>query len=952
MSPAFDPYHVWLGIPPQDQPPDHYRLLGIARFEDDPEVIEQAADRQLAFLRAQLGTPHRDLALQLQREIHAARLVLLDPRKKHEYDLALRQTFVQGPSATNEGLAAVSAENRVPQAAIARILAALIAPFVFLWNRPAFVALLATTIVMTAALFVVLTPPDDRQESGPLQVATAAKEQPPSVPQGPIQTTPREPQSQQEVQPPNGPANASSSPTSSLLATGPQVTQTLPGAETATPSPSQAASLQPLARGLIGRVSVSGEDLGVIVRYSPGESFSQSVMDRLTKQYGLSAGDQRLVLSGIIRVQCPDNVPALPVFIKITTEPGHFNIVSIAIDGRPLPLPADSQEGAFNASLVLTRGDHPITCQLQGKDFGNVFRLEIGPLLGLQQEQTEPRSSTEQEWVYVGYSGEDLAKANELPTLGRHALNDEIGLLAVDELMPGQVNEVAPSQPQSTPLATVTTNQGRKPVPLQTDLLRAREEIRAKYRKDLQEATAPAARALLAKTMLKEGNSETDPARQYMLYEEARELAIAAGDPDLTVQAGEAIALAFEVDSWPMHVTAMNQLAKGARTPQTRENVLGILSPLCDSAIAEDRYDVADSLLDLASSLASQLRDPVRREQFSRRRDEVKMAANAFETIKRHLEVLQQNPDDPQANEAVGRFYCFVKHDWKKGLPYLAKAETVLLRTVAQSELNRQVGAASQLQLGDDWWAIGETLADPEKSAVRRHAGYWYLQCAGRLSGDAAQRATARLAESGRIIDLLALAASRRITVVGSWQIGPKSIVSSPDASAQIIFSVVPPAEYDLVVEIQSVPLPPPVRGQSAGSQRTDPTLDVGRGAFAVGLIQGRRQFLAVTDFQIPNQGLFSFLADYDKKGPDPANPTFRPMAVIRNQRPTVLVYSVKRTGVTVTANGMPIIRYDGDYSQLSMPQGWTAANQPRLFFATRLAIYRITRAELQDIGE
>ena len=28
---AFDPYHKWLGIPPKQQPPDHYRLLGVER---------------------------------------------------------------------------------------------------------------------------------------------------------------------------------------------------------------------------------------------------------------------------------------------------------------------------------------------------------------------------------------------------------------------------------------------------------------------------------------------------------------------------------------------------------------------------------------------------------------------------------------------------------------------------------------------------------------------------------------------------------------------------------------------------------------------------------------------------------------------------------------------------------------------------------------------------------
>ena len=28
---AFDPYHQWLGIPPEQQPPDHYALLGLKR---------------------------------------------------------------------------------------------------------------------------------------------------------------------------------------------------------------------------------------------------------------------------------------------------------------------------------------------------------------------------------------------------------------------------------------------------------------------------------------------------------------------------------------------------------------------------------------------------------------------------------------------------------------------------------------------------------------------------------------------------------------------------------------------------------------------------------------------------------------------------------------------------------------------------------------------------------
>ena len=40
MAEKFDPYYKWLGIPPQDQPPHHYRLLGIELFEPDRDVID------------------------------------------------------------------------------------------------------------------------------------------------------------------------------------------------------------------------------------------------------------------------------------------------------------------------------------------------------------------------------------------------------------------------------------------------------------------------------------------------------------------------------------------------------------------------------------------------------------------------------------------------------------------------------------------------------------------------------------------------------------------------------------------------------------------------------------------------------------------------------------------------------------------------------------------------
>ena len=50
-NPAFDPYYKWLGIPPDEQPPNYYRLLAVGTFEENPDVIEAAASQRIRHLR-------------------------------------------------------------------------------------------------------------------------------------------------------------------------------------------------------------------------------------------------------------------------------------------------------------------------------------------------------------------------------------------------------------------------------------------------------------------------------------------------------------------------------------------------------------------------------------------------------------------------------------------------------------------------------------------------------------------------------------------------------------------------------------------------------------------------------------------------------------------------------------------------------------------------------------
>lgn len=94
---AFDPYYRWLGIPPKDQPPNHYRLLGIEPFECDPDVISNGADRQMVHIRSFQSGKHGDVCQAILNEIAAARVCLLDPAGKDKYDQDLKYDLTPRP---------------------------------------------------------------------------------------------------------------------------------------------------------------------------------------------------------------------------------------------------------------------------------------------------------------------------------------------------------------------------------------------------------------------------------------------------------------------------------------------------------------------------------------------------------------------------------------------------------------------------------------------------------------------------------------------------------------------------------------------------------------------------------------------------------------------------------------------------------------------------------------
>ncbi|MGB0597695.1 MAG: hypothetical protein ACPGLY_13490 [Rubripirellula sp.] len=157
MSDAlFEPYYTWLGILPEDHPPNLYRLLGIAVLEQNFDVIESAAQRQIRHLRTQAIGPKLEFSQEPLNEVAAARATLLNPACKAEYDLALMQS--------QAGREMVQESSQSALAGASSIISPSVTPArrtsrkkKTSWNKPLLVSgLLVVSVVISIALLKAL----------------------------------------------------------------------------------------------------------------------------------------------------------------------------------------------------------------------------------------------------------------------------------------------------------------------------------------------------------------------------------------------------------------------------------------------------------------------------------------------------------------------------------------------------------------------------------------------------------------------------------------------------------------------------------------------------------------------------------------------------------------------------------------------------------------------------
>lgn len=272
----------------------------------------------------------------------------------------------------------------------------------------------------------------------------------------------------------------------------------------------------------------------------------------------------------------------------------------------------------------------------------------------------------------------------------------------------------------------------------------------AMIRKTHKDGYRASDKAAFAEKLLQEANeSKGDTTAQFALLQEAKKLAAEASQGELVFEVIDAMASEYDVNGSQLKAEVLEQAAKKARlTPDQRTAIAEAALQVIDDAIAEDNLDTAKRVGKLAIQLARPTKDKDLIQDVLAKNKDVEALANAFADVQEAMATVKQNPNDPEANLAVGKYLCFTKSDWKKGVPMLALGNDSKLKNVATQDLKEAASSTEQVKLGDNWWSYAEIQKGILQKRVQGRAAYWYRQALPGLTGMVKDEVKKRLKES------------------------------------------------------------------------------------------------------------------------------------------------------------------------------------------------------------
>ncbi len=293
----------------------------------------------------------------------------------------------------------------------------------------------------------------------------------------------------------------------------------------------------------------------------------------------------------------------------------------------------------------------------------------------------------------------------------------------------------------------------RPPVPDADALAKAESLFQEVYGEQREAAKTAEERLALARTLLGEAaRIRNEPAGYFVLLRNAQQVAADAADIQTALEAADRMIQAFEVDPIETKVRCLSAVAEVAKLSTQCRPLAKQAFSLVDTAVEEENFEAAIQLGDIARKAAQSAREYKLGKAITARMEEIEEAKEASDLYEKAVARLEEEPTNAAANLAAGRYLCFVKGDWERGVPMLALGSDAALKALAVKELENPTSVDAQVALGDGWWDLAETREDREKVSLLVRAGHWYGQVRVRpITGLVKSKVEQRVAEIAKL---------------------------------------------------------------------------------------------------------------------------------------------------------------------------------------------------------
>lgn len=293
---------------------------------------------------------------------------------------------------------------------------------------------------------------------------------------------------------------------------------------------------------------------------------------------------------------------------------------------------------------------------------------------------------------------------------------------------PAAPPEVAPAPPPSPANADT-----RQPVPDDAAVRRARLAVAAIFEDKASKARTPDEWTAVAREMFGVLASIQDPTERYAIQIAALDIASRGSDPQLLFDIAGSLAKDYRVQRTTLIPPRLDRLM-GPVNAEVWKASSSNLRELVEACLAESRYDEAGDVITAYAVLGKRAKDTKAAAAAALLRKSVAERRKADEKITELLEAAKSPDADPKVFTELGRMMCFVRGDWRTGLPYLARSSDVTLAKCASMDIAAK-SPDQKLAVADAWARLAGDMPPAEREPYYDRASSIYSQILPTLSG-------------------------------------------------------------------------------------------------------------------------------------------------------------------------------------------------------------------------